>query len=89
MKNKDKYPDIEKAKDAYDFEMNNPFTIYGPYCDFETWLEREEYRDEIKEDQTTLIQDDMSNVWDFLRGIDISLRRIADMLEELNERIER
>lgn len=30
-----------------------------------------------------------SNDWESLRGIDISLRRIADVLEELNERIER
>lgn len=29
-----------------------------------------------------------ANDWESLRGIDISLRRIADVLEELNERID-
>lgn len=28
-----------------------------------------------------------SNDWESLHGIDISLRRIADVLEEMNERI--
>ena len=46
-------------------------------------------RDEANGYNVSRNHNESTNDLECLRGIDISLRRIADVLEELNERIER
>lgn len=76
----------------------------GPFCDFKTWLEREEFNrkgeTDVKKEWRDKVNErdaangyrvgrgpkETANDWESLRGIDISLRRIADVLEDMNER---